>query len=181
MATEFAQLLTYCLPHQYQIQFTPHSSHTNETMRLLQGGFDCRFCRTETETAHHITCSCEASTRRSHSIFGKLSLLWEDLETAFTIGLCSLVKNTALLSLCWSNTDSTIGLNLRPRCSRARVRKSRYWGETLQSPIHCCDVTMPPYMFSGELCTSPLHFQTLVCVHRMLSARRSVLLCAQNT
>ena len=24
-------------------------------------------------------------------------------------------------------------------------------GETLQSPIHCCDVTMPPYLFSGEL------------------------------
>ena len=30
-------------------------------------------------------------------------------------------------------------------------------GETLQSPIHCCDVAKPPYLFSGELCTSSLH------------------------
>ena len=50
---------------------------------------------------------------------------------------------------------------------RPRVRKSRYWGET---PIHCCDVTKPPYMFSGELCTSPLHYKRLfvytVCCRR---------------
>ena len=26
----------------------------------------------------------------------------------------------------------------------------------LLSPIHCCDVTKPPYLLSGELCTSPL-------------------------
>ena len=36
------------------------------------------------------------------------------------------------------------------------VRKSRYWGEMLLFPIHCCDVTNPPYLLSGELCTSPL-------------------------
>ena len=40
---------------------------------------------------------------------------------------------------------------------RSRVSKSRYRGETLLSPIHCCDVTKPPYLLSGELCTSPLH------------------------
>ena len=34
--------------------------------------------------------------------------------------------------------------------SRARVRKSRYSGEMLQSPIHCCDVTKLSYLFSGE-------------------------------
>ena len=44
---------------------------------------------------------------------------------------------------------------------RPRVRKSRYWGEMLQSPIHCCDVTKPPYLLSGELCTSPLHSNRL--------------------
>ena len=53
---------------------------------------------------------------------------------------------------------------------RPRVRKSRYWWETLQSPIHCCDVTKPPYLFSGELCTSPLHcklvFVYTVCCRR---------------
>ena len=54
--------------------------------------------------------------------------------------------------------------------SRARVRKSRYWGEMLLSPIHCCDVTRPPYLLSGELCTSPLHSNRLyvytVCCRR---------------
>ena len=34
-------------------------------------------------------------------------------------------------------------------------------GETLQSPIHCCDVTNPPYLFSGQLCTSTLHCKRL--------------------
>ena len=31
----------------------------------------------------------------------------------------------------------------------------------LLSPIHCCDVTKPPYLRSGELCTSPLHSNRL--------------------
>ena len=51
-----------------------------------------------------------------------------------------------------------------------RVRKSRYSGETLQVPIHCCDVSKPPYLFSGELCTSTLHCKLLfvytVCCRR---------------
>ena len=52
----------------------------------------------------------------------------------------------------------------------SRVRKSRYWGEMLLSPIHCCDVTNPPYLLSGKLCTSPLHSNRLfvytVCCRR---------------
>ena len=55
-------------------------------------------------------------------------------------------------------------------CSRTRVRKSRYGRETLQFPIHCCDVMKPPYLFSGELYTSPLHSKHLfvytVCSRR---------------
>ena len=47
-------------------------------------------------------------------------------------------------------------------------------GETLQSPIHCCDVTKPPYLFSGELWTSSLHYKRLfvytVCCRRWVSA-----------
>ena len=54
--------------------------------------------------------------------------------------------------------------------TRTRVRKSRYWGEMLLSPIHCCDVTKPPYSLSGELCTSSLHSNRLyvytVCYRR---------------
>ena len=47
-------------------------------------------------------------------------------------------------------------------------------GETLQSPIYCCDVTNPPYLFSGELWTSSLHCKHLfvyaVCCTRAVSA-----------
>ena len=53
--------------------------------------------------------------------------------------------------------------------SNARVRKSRYWGEMLLPP-NCCGVTKPPYLLSGELCTSPLHSDRLfvytVCCRR---------------
>ena len=34
-------------------------------------------------------------------------------------------------------------------------------GKRFKSPIHCCDVTKPPYLFTGELCTSSLHFELL--------------------
>ena len=53
-------------------------------------------------------------------------------------------------------------------------------GETLQSPIHCCDVTKPPYLFSGDLCTSSLHCKSLfmftVCCRRAVS----VSLCSEH-
>ena len=45
-------------------------------------------------------------------------------------------------------------------------------GERLQSSIHCCDVTNPPFLFSGELCrpTTTLHcgrlFVYTVCCRR---------------
>ena len=43
-------------------------------------------------------------------------------------------------------------------------------GKRFKSPIYCCDVTKPPYLFSGELCTSPLHCKLLfvytVCCRR---------------
>ena len=61
-----------------------------------------------------------------------------------------------------------LSLSISP--CRPRVRKSRYWGEMLLSPIHCYDVTKPPYLLSGELCTSPLHSNRLyvytVCCRR---------------
>ena len=34
-------------------------------------------------------------------------------------------------------------------------------GKRFKFPIHCCDVMLPPYLFSGELCTSPLHCKIL--------------------
>ena len=43
-------------------------------------------------------------------------------------------------------------------------------GKLFSPPIHCCDVTKPPYLFSGKLCTSPLLSKRLfvyaVCCRR---------------
>ena len=43
-------------------------------------------------------------------------------------------------------------------------------GKHFNSPIHCCDAMKPPYLFSDELCTSPLHcellFVYIVCCRR---------------
>ena len=36
-------------------------------------------------------------------------------------------------------------------------------GKRSKSPIHCCDVTKPPYLFSCELCASPLHCKLCLC------------------
>ena len=52
-------------------------------------------------------------------------------------------------------------MNIEAWVTRPWVRKSRYYGEMLLSPIPCCDVTKPPYLLSGELCTSPLHSNRL--------------------
>ena len=61
------------------------------------------------------------------------------------------------------------------------VRKSRYWGEMLLSPIRCCYITKPPQLAQWWTMYFTLALSSLVSVHRLLSARRSVLLCAQNT
>ena len=42
--------------------------------------------------------------------------------------------------------------NLTHGCANHATERKRF-----SLPIHCCDVTKPPYLFSGELCTSPLH------------------------
>ena len=61
-------------------------------------------------------------------------------------------------------------ISLQTATSWTRVRKSRYWEEMLLSPVHCCDVTKPPYFLSGELCSSPFHSNRLyvytVCSRR---------------
>ena len=37
-------------------------------------------------------------------------------------------------------------------------------GKLFKSSIHCCDVTKPPYLFSGELCTSPCTVNSSLCI-----------------
>ena len=67
-------------------------------------------------------------------------------------------------------SDTHNNLQIHHIVFTARERKSLYWGEMLLSPIHCCEVTRPPYLLTGELCTSPLHSNSLyvytVCCRR---------------
>ena len=46
-------------------------------------------------------------------------------------------------------------------CANHDTERKRF-----KSPIYCCDVTKPPYLFSGKLCTSPLH-----CKQRVRKSR----------
>ena len=65
--------------------------------------------------------------------------------------------------------------SLRHGCANHAIE-----GETLQSSIHCCDVTVPPNLFSGELSTSSLHCKRLFVY--ILSCRRAVsaALCSEH-
>ena len=53
-------------------------------------------------------------------------------------------------------------------------------GKLLKSPVHCCDVTKPPYLFSGELCTSPLHCNSCLCTPCAVGAPGSASLCSEH-
>jgi hypothetical protein len=45
---------------------------SSQDMGLFDGDPTCRFCGSETETAHHIICRCEALARQCYKFFGKL-------------------------------------------------------------------------------------------------------------
>ena len=63
-------------------------------------------------------------------------------------------------------------------CSyRARVRKSRYWGGNASVPLPLLDVTWPPYLFSGELCTSPF---ACLCTPCAVGSAVSASLCSEH-
>ena len=53
-------------------------------------------------------------------------------------------------------------------------------GKCFKSPIHCCDVTKPPYLFSIELCTSPLHCNSCLCTPCAVGAPGSASLCSEH-
>ena len=70
------------------------------------------------------------------------------------------MDNISLVILIWTRCDS-IGHG----CANHDTEGKRF-----NSPSHCCDATKPPYLISGELCTSPLHcelmFVYIVCCRR---------------
>ena len=53
-------------------------------------------------------------------------------------------------------------------------------GKRFSLPIHCCDVTKPPYLFSGELCTSPSTLNACLCTPSAVGAAVSASLCSEH-
>ena len=53
-------------------------------------------------------------------------------------------------------------------------------GKRFKSPIHCCDVTKPPYLYSGELCTSPCTVNSCLCTLCAVGAPGSASLCSEH-
>ena len=52
-------------------------------------------------------------------------------------------------------------------------------GKLIKSPMHCCDVTKPPYLFSSELCTSPCTVNFCLCTPCAVGAPVSASLCSE--
>ena len=88
---------------------------------------------------------------------------WQISSGPFTFEFVNVLNGRILFVYYTANFSQRI-------TSKTRVRKSRYSGEILLSPIHCCDLTKPRYLLSGEVCTSPLHsnrfFVYTVCCRR---------------
>jgi hypothetical protein len=55
---------------------------------LFDGDPTCRFCRMDTETAHHIICCCEALAHQHYNFFGKLFAEPKDITTASFKDMC---------------------------------------------------------------------------------------------
>ena len=77
----------------------------------------------------------------------------------------------------FSTSKLTRLTEMRARDPSNGIQRLTHWcanhdteGKRFKSPIHCCDVMKPPYLFSNELCTSPLHckllFMYTVCCRR---------------
>jgi hypothetical protein len=69
-------------------------------MGLFNGDPSCRFCRMETETVQHITCSCEALARQHYNIFGKPFVEPKYISTASFRDFYLFIRDTGLLNLC---------------------------------------------------------------------------------
>jgi hypothetical protein len=70
------------------------------TVGLFNEDPSCRFCRMETETAQHITCSCAALSRQRYIIFGKPLVEPREISTASVRDLCLFIRVSGLLNLC---------------------------------------------------------------------------------
>ena len=101
--------------------------------------------------------------------------------------LITLTDATSDLPPTWCTLETLLRLNgLHHGCADHDTEGKRF-----KSPIHCCDVTKPPYLFSGELCIFSLHSERLfvytVCCRRtcqcfsVLRTRKSDVIVTQWT
>jgi hypothetical protein len=77
----------------------PVRKHLN-IIGLFDGDPICRFCRSDTETVHHIMCCCKALARQCYKVFGKLFAEPKDISMASLKDLCLFVRGTGLMNLC---------------------------------------------------------------------------------
>jgi hypothetical protein len=77
----------------------PVRKHLN-TMGLFEGDPSCRLCGSETETVHHIICSCEALARQRYKLFGKIFAEPRDISMASLKDLCLFIRGTELMDQC---------------------------------------------------------------------------------
>ena len=70
---------------------------------------------------------------------------------------------------------SSVKLSLTHGCANHDTEGKRF-----KSPILCCGVTKPPYLFSSELCTSPLHCNSCLCTPCAVGAPGSASLCSEH-
>jgi hypothetical protein len=73
--------------------------HLN-TMGLFEGDPACRFCGSETESVHHIICSCEALAQQRYKFFGKMFVEPRDIRMASLEDLCLFVRGTGIMNQC---------------------------------------------------------------------------------
>jgi hypothetical protein len=73
---------------------------SSQDMGLFDGDPTCRFCGSETQTAHHIICCCEALAHQSYKFFGKLFVEPKARSMALWKDLCLFVRGTGLMNQC---------------------------------------------------------------------------------
>ena len=77
-------------------------------------------------------------------------------------------------------SSSSLNSPGEPPCPTPRMRKSRYWGETLQVPHPLLWRDEASLLVQCQTIYFPLALWTLVCAHRVLSAHWPVLLCSEH-
>ena len=88
-----------------------------------------------------------------------LKLMYTYLESYFSTTKWD--RNTIFVVCDPKGTETEATRSLFFMCLNHGCANHDTEGKRFKSPIHCCDVTRPPYLFSGELCTCTSHYKLL--------------------